>query len=1603
MKRTVSSWIALSVALAGLGAARDAFASPSRAPVFGWEAPPAVRAFQWQKEEHARDLSGDGEITAKAGELIAIPVDAGDRIRLEGDVAGVGFGSGAGAIPDVVTWLLDSEIQPVEGAISVAVPAWSSADALVIRPGASGKLRVVMAMRESAPLLWHRFDEELFARLTEHPGSPFPVAPIEGAEPILRWLAAAERALASEPREFVAPWLMARWIDASMRFRPLMQPYFVDESPRVVGGARATGVADVDRATSWTAATSGTISLEGSSVDVARIALVARRKGKTRVLVREGSGVARVISWSTPARLASTAWTDPQWIRAVFPAGDRKVSIEVIEGEVAVAAIGFRHKTDLFDAFAQHRDRDRLFASAGARKSGAHVVALDLLEKAARGVALPESVRTNDAWWANAGLPSEPSFDAFRALLLGEVATRATDATTARGGAVAMVERLRTVEPEVSGPLGRLVLEHVARVISPSDAIDGPLVVPAAAHPDDLAACAAAAVVRATDEQRPTLGYDAETYAREHGESFDAATRARRTWASEAPWQSLDVLPSTRVQHRFAAPQPDARTPGACRVRTDRGLRWSLVREAKSTIKIAPSTGTHARVAMRSETIASDVSLRVDGLPITLHAASGLWSFVALAPGDHVVEKTGDQPVLVRYPREDELPCDELREVQTWARVEPRAEMSVPAPGRPTVAQIVVDGASLAQDGTSTTVRVLSGSTAREAWVRGAASGQIEMLVAPSQTLVAIEADRAIDVRAMARLHPPPAPPVREVSRPADASAGDVYLSQLRAASKIIFSGPDSARSSARERRRQSLESLGFHRLASLDAPMAGLTADPRDDEGVIVESVALPAGAPATVPLGWVGQVAPMPAAPVEPAIANAVERLAAGDLAGALALVKAIDPARADAAVLLQGVVAERAGDHDLALRAIESLARSKRSGAAFAHAASLAADVALDHQDPKLVLRGVALAQLAVDAGDPAIGAIARLAPAHAYSFPSQVDSSAGFATIATGEGSRPEPTPGELVRRAWSDAPDGASLLSEGAQLRAFLTRNKNAKVVVTSRCVSIDTKPSTCALSVLVDGEKVTCPAPREDGIATCEVAVKQGKHRLDVVAPAQPETIAWATLHDTAEARDLSAASLVRWSELDTARPFEVVVKGPTVVSLHARVDPGAPRSLSIVDRVTGSNDPAPSTTWDLVTERDPDATRVVGQGTNATPVSKESIRRIALLEPGVHRIRVSAREGHAFVRVAVATPTGLPRPRAVEPVVTRPAPTFGESMSSLGPAAPEPVFDRTGLFATIGASALYANSNLFQSDSADLTAVSSKSLTQFGELQGRIQREVSENIAWAGLTAFGRLRDGPSSGGAFATFDMSPHGYIPGVFALGQATFQKVPGKEARGFSTTLEAYGAIPVMGDLRLTPLAAFVFNGVDRSARGVSGADPDVYTIFNETHPRHATLGARLAWKPFLDTIIKPQFSVRTMPDYVQMDRYELRVDIDTLPGHGYFPWLGVTWLLSDRPTTADRSSSFVRNTFQARATAWTWVSGAHRVSLAALFQYLFDTPTPQFSQPPFSGSLTLSYDFADARGLRDFPSRLVPFRDRMEEGSNRVHRVEPSVDPSWGIP
>ena len=114
--------------------------------------------------------------------LVAVPVDAGARVRVEGNVEAIGLGTGSGATPDVVTWLPSGEVERRASGREIVVPTWSAADTVVVRPEPGGAVRVSVATRESAPLRWLRFEQSLATRLAAGRGAPLPEAPAAVAE-----------------------------------------------------------------------------------------------------------------------------------------------------------------------------------------------------------------------------------------------------------------------------------------------------------------------------------------------------------------------------------------------------------------------------------------------------------------------------------------------------------------------------------------------------------------------------------------------------------------------------------------------------------------------------------------------------------------------------------------------------------------------------------------------------------------------------------------------------------------------------------------------------------------------------------------------------------------------------------------------------------------------------------------------------------------------------------------------------------------------------------------------------------------------------------------------------------------------------------------------------------------------------------------------------------------------------------------------------------------------------------------------------------------------------------------------------------------------------
>jgi hypothetical protein len=251
----------------------------------------------------------------------------------------------------------------------------------------------------------------------------------------------------------------------------------------------------------------------------------------------------------------------------------------------------------------------------------------------------------------------------------------------------------------------------------------------------------------------------------------------------------------------------------------------------------------------------------------------------------------------------------------------------------------------------------------------------------------------------------------------------------------------------------------------------------------------------------------------------------------------------------------------------------------------------------------------------------------------------------------------------------------------------------------------------------------------------------------------------------------------------------------------------------------------------------------------------------------------------------------------------------------------------------------------------------------------------------------------------------------VPGIEVDGKAMAQGFGAPEggsgagssgtALGLRLRAQMFWAVHLRPDAVLVPWLTQYSTKVDDRVRVLTEADGDIYSLYDASHPHYESAGLRLNLRPFVDTQVKLGASVRTTPPLDGFDRYDVRVDADSLPGEGWFPWLGLSFTGSYRPVTADRPEAFLRAIINPRVTFFRWVSRGQRVTAGVEANVVLDKPEISPGPPLLSGYAFLGYDFTGGRGVRDFPPRDTMFRDRMEEGSGRIRRASAGVAPAWG--
>ncbi|MRG92375.1 hypothetical protein [Polyangium spumosum] len=1613
----VRSALAAALGLAlGLAPRAARAAEPSLDPP-GWVAPSRARVAPFSLETPTRgsaaEVDPSAPISLAKGSVLLLPIEPGDRVRLEGPVAAVGLGTGVRDVPDVVTWLpLPKTIPPrapsgPETRV-VDVPMWTGARFLVVRTDKPASITASMGSLLRSSLAWHRLDEDV-TRWLRDPSAPRPETTIPEAASILRWLFAAKSALEAAPPDSTRDWLTVRWLESSLLVRPLVEPWFVRRPVSLEGGRDAREAADHlsadPDASPWRlvlasrgalAARANRIVVDAPASDVVRLSIQARGIGAARAVVRAGDLIVRELSWDVATRTADAErWTATQTIRVPLPVDHRRVSVEALEGEIAVAATAFRKRADVLDVVPRARDREaRLDALTDGAKEPAAAAALRLAAAADR------SGRAVDAQAARKRAQANDVPPALRAFLLAESVNWATTPGEAREAAERATDLARALPAGAVGPVLRAVLERLAAShrdpLPPPRPWERPL--PEATHEDDRAALDAlrAMLTPPEDGRRPAAAPLAERYAWLHGDLPGAADRARRTWIREAPWDTLDPPSGSVVWNDISVPF-DTFGSARCALVGTRGLRWTVLREGRADIDVLPppAPATHTRLLVISSQTdpAAETSLRIDGVAAAVHTGAGLGTGLAVTPGRHAFERPlGAVPLFARIPRDGSAPCDTLRELTRWVRLKGDARFRIPDPGRATVARVVAHAAeSGARKPRRLHIRV--GDRVYEAWVDAGATGAIEVPVPADVGELQVETEEEALLRVSARLHPrrPPEPRVPAAARETSPEAIALLLARVRDATRALEKAPPAQQDELRKQRAEALESLGYSTLAALDRKgEIPLEAVEEPDAQGPAQALRLPAESPAVVPLGLIPRIPPLPLPKDLDPLTRARRAEAADDTAAALkALLEGNARASTHADGLLYAVLAERTGAGWIAAEIFERIGFVHGSGPALARAASLSADRAADDGDRARALRSYVLAHHAVENGDPASHAFARLAPAVGWLAVARADNAAGTALVDVRGGRAP--SLGMKVRRALLDAPDDALLLAEGQHVELRVRRNKPTNLGITTHCLALEDDPA-CQLTVEIDGKPTPCGNNPTSTHTACTLSLPRGRHRVEIRAPRGRNVLGSARFEGDG-GFSVQARVVSEWFEIDPERPLELTFAAPTVVRLQARGPAGEPRTLG------WSIDPhvdLPSTTsrgeLTLDPAADPAAHLVGGDPNTLLPLGQELEKRFPVLPDGPHTLHVTSPGGRALVRVQLAVPVGLPKPRRVPPVpALRPSPT-GAPEPPLR-VAPDIVSD-----ADPGRALLSAYARLVDLDVGDEDRLTGARLLEVGVA---LRRELESIHAWTQGSFFARARFGAPSFGLAGSFDLAPNGFVPGLFVRGRVVAQPVDtfGLGARGLAGVL---WSVPLADSVSLVPWGGAALILTDPTLAGRDDADREVWTRYSSTHPTYGVVGLRALFRPAVDALASLGVSTRTTPDFAGIDRADLEAQLHLLPGRGLSPWITLGAFTSYRPAGYDRAESFLRSGASAQLTFWTWLTRGHRLSAGAEGRVLLDVPR-EASPFRLSGGIFVGYDLAGGRGLRDLPPREAPFRARLEEGSGRVDRRRTSSEPTWGTP
>lgn len=1516
-----------------------------------WAAPEALIVVDnWDSGADARAISGSGSIALEKAQILFVPVERGQWTEIESDAAApkpqLGFATGSGSTPDAIVW------EPV-GVSRVYVPSWSKATHIAVRSLGSTRLNVHVSARPTAPVDWFLWDGSVadWARS----GADLPrvldkKAPDEGLKRILQLLDGLRDSLPPSQRQRAAPLLLGIWLEESLRVRPLSRPFFVPLTPNGTAAPRVLIGPSRQR-------------LDTPSADVHRWQL--RALGAARLLIREGGAVARIVNWSK-SDAESNDWTSVQSVRTIANPTHPYVELEVLEGTVSVSMQAWAYRPEFRELFVATR-RQRGVLTQETSSLGSSLRGSDPVLEAYSHYAASLAAKAPDTALHEAaiGLERAPNA-AWRALF---------------------TQRLFDLAVEDEPPEQRARRARADSAPAPTSLPDEAL-----SRDSVLTKAVQETMVPARSGRRPSLGDALEAVSRASPGDPLVRRIATKYWQAH-PFRGVPAPPNVATRPNFV---PLDRQ-GDCNPAREGLEAWLLPPEGLTDLSVDLEPGVYAMATLRpiSEAPQSEGVVWIDGIAVSIHAAAGLSSRIALAKGRHRVRRSADTPPFAIETTEGmTLPCSHLYRWQRLTPIGPNGEVPfvLPSPGASTVARVSVDTLPIA-----TQLWLTLGARQHQVSLRPPATGDVDVAIEPRDDVLGIRASRPIAVALSMRreLEPKPEPTTLPLSSVTSSTrAGDippVLDSSMLAAledlgRRLRSAADDTTRSRLRRDRADLLMQLGFSSLALRDVDALPSAAETRSDLVRIADATE------PVLPVGLISTIAPL-ALPESTTSLLARRKAWQGSDAPACALdVEPLVRSPLNAETLLAAYCAERAGLAHAAARLFERIARPSRHGSTMLHAALLMADAAVESQDRHLGLDAALLGAWSANWGQDTGALRSRLASAIQWVIPSVIEGAAGVALLAHGLADASSPR--QLLLTRLVAAPEQSLVLEDDKSAELLVNSPGTDSLEISSGCDTAQLD-STCTLRAWLDNAPADCVATGPK--SHCRLTLPAGKHRIRLAFDGAG-TVGWVQVRLSRQA--LRPIVVSSWTVLEKDQVARLTIKGPTVLQVRSRGSGRDGESISVngcnigdayehLNLPTGMD--AGVRPWPIVA-----ATSPLGNALDLKIPVQEELRC---------SLQIVARQPHTLVQVALARAVGLPKPRIVPPAAQAVAPapsppTEAAARVELPASVPRRIADRQPLL--IGARGRFVSESLAVALETDTTKSSSEGAFQdvYGELSALASRELVANRWWGTLQAGTRLRNGPSTEFARISYDLPPQVGLFGVDLVGSVYSQSFGDVRTTTYFATGKLSRLFPLTPKANLLPQVGFTTMRLGAFPGDAAGVDGDVYSNFYASHPRYASLATTLALRPFVDTLTNLSLSARSLPELNGFDRLTATLELMALPVPSWPVLGGIDWMSSYRPANEFRAELFVRHDLGVAFSFWHWLTPSERIRCFGRFDFFFDAPAARLGTVIIAPTIGLEITSSGTRGLRDLSPQQAPFREFQERGSGRVRtgRVSELEEP-----